>query len=192
MKIVLTAALYGLFFIIVEVIIRRTKLSKEVSRKTVHILFIPVMLLSKRFNLLSSVHKVQRRTYGEVYFPVAILITALVFPERPLYMYGLLIMALSDGFASVIGQRYGRHRYRLMFGQKSYEGSSIFFLLSMVIGLIILLVFGTTLLPALILSTTMALILTLVEASLSFGLDNLVLPPLASGLMLVLTGLLGL
>ncbi len=209
MKIIVFAALYGGFFGLVELIGRNTHIQKETSRKAAHILagtsaaflpfvlsfreitylsllFIPVMLVSKRINFLSSIHAVTRRTYGEIYFPCSIAITALLFPQRPLYIYGLLIMAISDGFASVIGQKYGRSSYTLLAGRKSYVGSLTFFVSALAVGLAVMLSFGTALLPALVLSTALAGFLTLVEGSLSHGLDNLLLPPMASGLLLVL------
>lgn len=206
MKVILVAIAYSLFFVAVEIIAKKSKLKKETSRKLVHILsgttaafmpfilsfreivylsilFIPVMLASKKANVFSSIHEVKRNTYGEVYFPVAILVTALMFPEKPLYIYGILVMALGDGLASIIGQRYGKQKFSILGGQKSYVGSATFFLITMFIGLAVLVIFGISALPAIVFSISMAAILTAVEACLSYGLDNLVLPPLAASLM---------
>lgn len=200
MKVVIAATFYTILFIFIEFITRKSKISNELSRKLAHILagtsaallplvmgfreimvvsllFLPVMLISKRNNLFSSIHEVSRKTHGELYFPVAIFITALLFPNRQIFMYGVMVMALSDGLASLFGQKYGQKKYKLWQGQKSYLGSFVFFATTCIIGLVI-----ASQVPIwLILGS--ALILTVVEASLSGGLDNLVLPPLAGTLL---------
>ncbi len=207
MKVISIASLYLILFVAVEVITKRTGVSKELSRKVVHVvagttaallplvmtfteiavlslLFIPVMLVSKRANIFSSIHHVARRTYGEVYFPFAILITALVFPKTELYMYGLLVMAVSDGFASIVGQKYGKNTYRLFGAKKSYEGSVVFFVTAVAIGLGVLTTLTAVAAPAaVVISLGVGLLLTFVEAGLGRGLDNLVVPPLAALLM---------
>lgn len=205
-KVIVAACLYGLFFGTVELLSRRTRLSKETSRKFIHILagataaflpfaltfrqivylsllFIPVMLLSKHRNFLLSIHAVRRHTYGEVYFPLAILVTAFLFPHKSLYIYGLLVMAISDGLASVIGQKFGRRRYRFWASTKSYVGSLTFFLSATIIGFLITATLGTAPGLSLLIGLVLAVLLAVCEATLAHGLDNLVLPPLASLLL---------
>lgn len=207
MKIIVAALFYLLLFIGVETITKKLKLNKELSRKFIHIvsgvtvaflplfmsfhqiailgvLFIPVMILSKKKNIFSSIHHVKRQTYGEIYFPVAIVITAILFPQKYLFMYGMLIMAISDGLASVIGQKYGKKKYQLFNSKKSYIGSSVFLLCSIFIGYILLITLTTTnLTDSMLISITCAIILTLLEGSLSFGLDNLFLSPISALLL---------
>ena len=206
-RVLIAAVCYLTLFVGIEVITIRARLDKELSRKAAHILagtsaaflplvmsfkeimvlsllFLPVMLLSKRKNLFSSIHQVSRTTYGEVYFPISIFLTALLFPEAKIYMYGILIMSLSDGLASVIGQKFGAKKYRLWQGEKSYAGSATFLLSAFLLGLILLPAVN----PAGIASVLLlAAILTVVEASLSYGFDNLFLPPIAGGLFLLIT-----
>jgi phytol kinase len=207
MKIIIVALLYGLLFTAIEIVARRFKVNKEDSRKFVHVvagiaasalpafmtfkqitilslLFIPVMLVSKWKNVFSSIHGVGRQTYGEVYFAAAIFITSLAFPRKELYIYGLLIMAISDGFASVVGQHYGLQKYKVFQASKSYIGSATFFVTALIIGTFVLTAFTTAgLLAAIVASITAGIILTAVEAVSPYGLDNLILPPLAALLM---------
>lgn len=206
LKVFIAALLYGLLFGSVELVTKHFKINKENSRKVVHIaagvsaaclplfmtfdeviwlslLFVPIMLVSKRRNIFSSIHQVKRLTYGEVYFPLAIFLTALLFPHKAIYVYGLLVMALSDGFASVVGQRYGKQKYIIGRSQKSYIGSATFFLISVLVGLCVLAALGANHWQAGLIGTGCALVLTLVEGVLPFGTDNLVLPPLASFLI---------
>jgi phytol kinase len=203
MKVVIAAAAYTVLFVAIELVTRKTRLHKELSRKLAHILagtsaaflplimsfseimvlsllFLPVMLLSKRKNLFSSIHEVSRKTYGEVYFPVAIFVTAWLFPDRQIFMYGVLTMSLSDAFASIFGQAYGKRKYRLWQGKKSYVGSLAFFITTFAIGLAV-----TSGVPVWLLAAAAAA-LTLVEAGLAGGIDNLLIPPLASGLIWLL------
>lgn len=200
MKVIVAALCYTTLFILVELVTRRANLNKELSRKIAHILsgtsvtflplfmsfqqimilsllFLPVMVISKRKNLFSSIHGVSRKTYGEVYFPTAIFLTALLFHDKRLFMYGVLVMSLSDGFASILGQKYGKKKYKLWQSEKSYVGSSAFFITTLIIGLVVMVQ-----IPVWVIVGS-ALVLTFAEACLSGGTDNLVLPPLASGFM---------
>lgn len=211
-KILIAALLYGIFFGGVEVAGNRFRIPKETSRKTVHVIagttaaflpfvmsfrqvallsliFVVVMLASKRINLFSAIHGVKRATYGEVFFPCAILLSAVFFPHKALYVYGLLVMALSDGFASIVGQKFGKRSYRIWASRKTYAGSATFLLLAVLIGLGVQLVADVGLGPAAAVSLTLALILTMTEAAMPYGLDNLVLPPLAAFLLSVASSL---
>lgn len=209
MKVIIFAFLYLLLFIGVEVIAKRTKINTESSRKLVHIvagttaallplvmtfheiialsiLFIPVMLISKRANIFSSIHSVKRSTFGEVYFPLAILLTALLFPRNSEYMYGLLVLGISDGSASIIGQKYGKKKYQLFGHKKSYAGSLAFFIATLVIGIIILAHFTDMAIGLiLVISILLAAFLAMVEACLHKGLDNLIISPFAALLLAV-------
>ena len=203
MAILIAAGLFGALFGSVEIIARRYRINTESSRKFVHIIagvaaaflpfgltfpqivvlaliFIPIMLISRNANLFSAIHKVSRRTYGELFFPLAIALTALLFPHRLPYMFGILVMALSDGFASVIGLKYGRRLYIIWHSRKSYVGSSMFLIISALLGITILIVNGLAFAHAIFAGLVLAGVLTVIEAALPYGLDNLVLPLLGA------------
>ncbi len=213
-KVLLVTTFFLVLFVVVEVITRKAKLNKELSRKIVHVisgvavallplylsfyqisvvglLFIPVLLLSKKKNIFSSIHHVKRQTNGEVYFPIAIVLTAILFQQRYLFTYGILIMALGDGFASIIGQKFGKKTYSLFGSKKSYIGSLTFLIISFSIGIIVLnhqtYISG---IEVVIISLVCSLILTFVEGCLSYGLDNLVIAPLAALLIEISTKLI--
>jgi phytol kinase len=201
-RVAVAALCYTALFILIELITRKLKLNRELSRKLAHIiagtsaaflpllmsfyqimvlslLFLPVMAISKRRNLFSSIHQVNRKTYGELYFPIAIFITAWWFPTKDLFMYGVLVMGISDGLASIVGQRLGLKTYKLWQGKKSYVGSFTFFVSTTLIGILVMPAVGLAPLAAI------AILLTLIEACLSGGIDNLILPPIASGLIML-------
>jgi phytol kinase len=201
MTLVIAAVAYLVLFVLIELATRKVKLHQELSRKLAHVLagtsaaflpvfmsfreimilslvFLPVMVISKRRNLFTSIHAVDRETYGEIFFPISIFLVAWWFPGTQIFTYGVLIMSISDGFASIIGQKYGKKQYRLWQSKKSYVGSIVFFGTALLIGLVVA--------PSVsVLNVcSLAAILTFTEAILSGGLDNLILPPLASALLL--------
>jgi phytol kinase len=196
MAVVILTILFLLFFLCVDRVTSKFKLDKEYSRKFVHIvsgsivaflpifisfkqiallslIFIPIMYVSKIRKLFPSIHDVKRSTFGEIYFPLSILIVSLVFPETRIFVYAILVMAISDGLASILGLKYGKKKYGIFSASKSYFGSTTFFICTTLIGILVL---TTSLFNVLIL----AMFLTLIEAGLSEGLDNLVLPPVAA------------
>lgn len=155
--IALSAGALLMLFGSVELVTRHVHPLNEVSRKSIHILsgvfvaFFPFWLsyreiallsvaftillaISKHWNILTSIHGTKRHTYGEVLFPAGICATALLAPPIHTYMYALLVLALSDGLAGLIGSIYA-HRYYHLFGNtKSYIGSSVFLMCTITIG----------------------------------------------------------
>lgn len=147
-------------------------------------LFVPAVYISMRSDWFKSVHKVKRSTYGEIYFPLAIAVCALLFPDRLLFTYGVLVIGISDALASLLGLRYGRKKYKAPSGQKSFVGSAAFFVSTLIIGTTLTLIFvNTTFVQSLFWSAALAMVLTIIEARAKRGLDNLYVPVAASGLM---------
>jgi dolichol kinase len=194
----MAAAYFLTLFIGIEFIARKTSIPKELSRKLAHIIagvsaaflpsimpfssivilavvFLIVMILSRHFHLFKSIHDVKRHSYGELFFPVAIGLMALLFPEAMFYTYGILVMAIADGLAGLLGAQFGRKVYRLGNAKKSCIGSAVFFVTCSAIGWIIMPHIGIF---------AIALVLTLVEAASTKGVDNLLLPPIAAMLLM--------
>jgi phytol kinase len=127
--------------------------------------------------LLKSIHKVERKTWGEIYFPLGIAIMAWAFLPAHVRSYEMtvLIYGISDVLANLIGTYYGKHFYSVFSCKKSLEGSIAFFISIF----IILLVFRTSLPMAALIS----LVTTLVEGLSPFGSDNLTIPIALSALL---------
>lgn len=142
------------------------------------IIFAGVLFVGRRVALFSSIHNVQRSTLGEVYLPLGIALCAAVFlpGEVRAFQYGVLIMGVSDSFAGLGGERFGKHHIRILGNKKSFEGSAIFFVTSLILTLFFESHFGYS-------SILIPLILTLSELCLVYGLDNLVLPVLGAYLI---------
>jgi phytol kinase len=134
---------------------------------------------------------VNRKSLGEIYFPLAVGLVYLLSAGDPLtFCIPMLILSLADAAAALVGERYGALRYPTAGQRKSLEGSVAFFTVAFLSAHIPLLLFTNAGRPAnLLISLTLALLLTLLEAMAPGGLDNLGIPLVA---LLLLRSLLGL
>ena len=147
------------------------------------LLFAAALAVSRRHGIVSAVHDVDRRTIGEILFPLGIGLLALLVPSPLPFVYGVLVLGLADGLAASIGLRYGRTRIP---GGKSLCGSVTFFAVALTAGVAVLLAAGAPLTTVVAVAVGAAFVCTLAEAVLSAGFDNLVLPFAAGLLMAVL------
>jgi len=114
---------------------------------------------------------VERKTFGEVFLPLGVILCATFFVPKNIlaFQFGILIMGISDALASLFGERFGKHIIKVFGHKKSIEGSLAFFISSVIIVLFFTqrLGYQIVLIP---------LILTLIEFFSVLGLDNLILP----------------
>ncbi|MBI5646846.1 MAG: DUF92 domain-containing protein [Ignavibacteriae bacterium] len=203
---------------LVELLHKRFGFAPEIARKSVHIgtgiliafgpgLFtraLPIVLLSLvfilvntaayHFGVLRAVHHSQRRSFGTVYYPAALLGLALLFWEsRPdIVVAAMLVLALGDGAAAAVGESIRRPReYRLGSDTKSLQGSAAMFLVSCGALAIAHMTSPAGLLPAasgqtlllILFCISLAVFATVWEAISSRGLDNITVPfAVAAGL----------
>ena len=152
--------------------------------------FIIFNALNIRFNWISAINSKQRYgNYGTIYYALAVFIlTAVTFlnPQtRIIGGVGILAMGYGDGFAALIGQKYGKHSYRIFKGTKSLEGSAAMFITTLVVvGAYLAFISGNV---NLIMLVILAAVATLVEAISPYGLDNLFIPILTSLLYFIFT-----
>ena len=170
----------------------------ELSRKMVHIIvgsfvafwpfylsweaieflslaFLVVVIISKYLNVFHAIHSVQRPTWGELFFALAVGGVALITHDKWIFMVAILQMSLADGLAAVIGTRYAKRAKYSIFGHtKSFIGSLTFLLVSLVLMLVYsVLAPNTEFTYVLVL---IALGTTLVENFSVYGLDNFLVP----------------
>lgn len=144
------------------------------------VLFALIFLAAKIFNFLPIVSNVKRVSLGEVFYPLGVLISAIIFlPQNDIrsFQFGILVLGLSDAFANILGGLFGRFKYKLIGNAKTIEGSLAFFISTFILFIIMNnrinpLPFNFYLLAS--------LFLTLIEAIFFLGLDNLFLPVLSS------------
>lgn len=142
------------------------------------ILMFLVVLASKRFNIFGSIHEVTRTTYGEIMFPLGVLVAATFAQSGWVYMAAVLHLSLADGLAALIGVRFMKNFSYKVFGHtKTIIGSATFFVVSMFIvaGVMLLdpLPYGQNAQFAIII---VPLLTTIIENFASYGTDNLFVP----------------
>jgi len=210
MNILIVIFLYTSVLIISEFAIRVFNTSKLTSRKISHVLgslvsfslpllvsyqiavvlgslFFVVILYSKKKSLFKSIHDKKNQSYGEIFFPLGLILAGLfIWPVSvPAYQGACLILGLSDGLAGYLGYEWGRHKYNTFGGWKTYEGTIIFFASTLTILLAYCHAYSSFDSVFKIVSIVVAaFILTTAEGLLSRGFDNLLLPVL-SGLLLI-------
>lgn len=84
-----------------------------------------------KLGFLKSLHGVGRRSRGAEYYPLAVFLVFVLTPGRPwLYLSAVLVLAVADAFAALIGSRYGVIRYEVEDDTKSLEGSLVFLVIA--------------------------------------------------------------
>jgi len=177
---------------------RKKKVHGEVSRKFIHITvgsfvafwpfflswnqikllslaFLIVVAISRYLRIFQAIHSVNRPTWGELYFAVAVGGVAFMTHNKWIYMVALLQMSLADGLAAIIGVRYGKHqRYSILGQVKSVIGTATFVIVSFCL-LVAYRFLGQASLGVLAM-LGLALAAGLIENIGVFGLDNLFVP----------------
>jgi dolichol kinase len=206
----LVSALYLTVFATAELWRWRRSPPAEWTRKLVHVgggliaLFLPwllhshwtvlilgigfaaVLAITARKGWLQSVHGVERRSEGGIYFPIAIYLVFLLSADRPeFYLIAILVLVLSDALAALVGTAYGRTHYTVETGRRSVEGSTVFFLVTFLgVHLPLLLLTDVPRASSVLIAVQIALLVTFLEAITLRGGDNLVVP-LATYFLLV-------
>ncbi|MEQ1712592.1 MAG: hypothetical protein ABL908_14490, partial [Hyphomicrobium sp.] len=146
-------------------------------------LTIVVMLLLRhpamaQRGLGTAIHSVERKSYGDMLFAIAVGFLFFRAPSNPvLFALPVLVLTLSDTAAALAGSAYGKRLFAVEAGNKSLEGVAVFFLVTWIIAMVMLLLM--TDIPRLNVVTLSLLIASfgaLVEADSWRGFDNLFLP----------------
>jgi phytol kinase len=129
---------------------RAAGLGKEGSRKLVHIavghyqfvafatigdkyiaaapmaVFVVLNAISLRTKLFAAIETEARASWGTLYYPLAlaILTLALYDVDRVAIGVGVVALAWGDGMAAIVGNSFGRHKYRVWSQTRSFEGSA--------------------------------------------------------------------
>jgi len=157
LKLLLVALVIFILLLIVELLWRVKKYRSEFTRKSIHILvgtfaafwpwflswrqiellalaFLIVVVTARYLVIFDSIHKIERKSIGDLLFAISIGLVALITHERWIFTAAVLHMSLADGLAAVIGTRYGKGSVYKIFGQrKSLVGTVTFWLCSLTI-----------------------------------------------------------
>ncbi|WP_442946495.1 diacylglycerol/polyprenol kinase family protein [Nostoc sp. 'Peltigera malacea cyanobiont' DB3992] len=198
-----SAAIWVLLILLIAGVVNRFADKPEIVRKIVHIgtgnviliawwLDIPasvgitasilasvITLLSYRLPILPGINSVGRQSLGTFFYSVSfgILVAWFWYLQQPQYAaLGILIMTWGDGLAALIGQRFGKHKYKVFGTQKSWEGSLTMMLVSYVVSSLILVGTQGNSWQTWAVSLLVAVIATGLEAVSFLGIDNLTVP----------------
>ena len=193
----------GFVLVLAEGLYKVTNAPSEIVRKIVHIgtgnviilawwLQIPawvgiaasifagaIALLSYSLPLFPGINSVGRKSLGTFFYAVSIgVVVGWFWPlEKPYYgAIGILIMALGDGLAALIGQKFGKHPYQLWGEKKSIEGSVTMAVISYLVTVVILSGVQGNHWQIWGLAIAVALVATALEAVSKIGIDNLTVP----------------
>jgi phytol kinase len=186
-----------------EWLYRSQHLPGELSRKLVHIgtghvvllawwLEIPawigmaaaivaagIAIASRWLAILPSVNGIGRDSWGTLFYAISIGVSIGCFfaQDQPqLAAIGIGVMAWGDGLAAIVGQKFGRHRYRVWGMVKSWEGSLTMLVASFVVIVLVLGFVSGFGWPVWAIAAIVAPIATLLEAFSKWGIDNLTVP----------------
>jgi phytol kinase len=203
--------------LLAEGVNRYTKAGTEIVRKIVHIgtgnvilfawllkiplwvgvsasvFFSAIAFLSYYVPILPSINGIGRKSLGTFFYAVSIGVLVAWFWTLNVPQFaaiGILVMTWGDGLAAVIGQRFGRHPYKLWDMTKSWEGSLTMGLISFLVSLAILVATQGNIWQVWLTSLAVALIATGLEAFSKFGIDNLTVPISSAALSFFLSQLL--
>lgn len=134
---------------------------------------------------------VKRNTLGEFWFVTSFcLLFWLADGDRLLYTVPLLVLTVADTAAALVGEEYGTLPFVTPEGEKSLEGSAAFFLAAFLsVHIPVLLFADTGRAESLLIAGALALMVTLAEAVTWWGLDNLMIPLFAYGLLKTFVGM---
>ncbi len=199
----LSAAFLALFGL-AEILFYKTSFKVEQTRKLVHFgtglltllfpmylvshwqvlllcgSFLGILVLSQKFDFLKSINSVERKTYGSILFPVIVCgcyLVSSVYNDLQLFYLPILILAVSDPLAALVGKKYPIGKYVFLGHTKTLVGSTAFFISSFLISI---LAFQLT--PAihsfnsLTMATLVALVACVAEGLSKNGYDNLTIP----------------
>ncbi len=197
----IASSLFIIVMVLSQIIKLKLKDFPEFSRKFAHIcggiitLFFPyffcswlyplilcisfffILIISKRFSLLSSVHGVDRESVGQYLFPIAIFLVYILSSEKSFFVISILVLTFSDSLSALIGKKYGSIVIQVRGATKSLEGSISFIIVTFLVVLIpLLLMTDISKVNTLLIALVVAIVVCGAELISFYGEDNLIIP----------------
>jgi len=130
--------------------------------------------------------------FGLILYAFSYTLLALFFASEPYVIAaGILPMAYGDAAASMVGERYGRRKYRLLADKSLEDSAAMFFtsFLSFALSLVFFsLLYSFSVFEKISAAITVATVATFVEGFSPMGFDNLTVPILSALTFLLLNG----
>lgn len=140
--------------------------------------FLALKLFARTSTLGAAMHDIGRDSRGDIYFALSVAaLWLLAGADRLLFLVPVLVLTLGDAVAALVGKRFGRTYFDDGTAGKTLEGSTALFVVAfLTVAGPLVLCERVTLASAAIMATTMALLVTLLEAMAWRGLDNILVP----------------
>lgn len=193
--------------VIASILNSKQIISREGSRKFIHILlanwwfiamyyfktpfsaaivpgiFVVLNYLSYKKDIIEAMEREKEEdTLGTVYYAISLLVLSLItFREKSnpwIGAAGILSMGYGDGFAGILGRKYGRYKIKFKNINKSLEGTIAMFIFSFIPLLAILYYLGNT--HLIVYAIIISAIATITELFSPSGTDNLTVPFIVS------------
>lgn len=188
-----------------EILWRKKVVKGERARKFIHILagiwmafwplYLPfegifilssmaftLLIYSRVTRLFHAIYAVKRKTYGDIFFAVALMGCSYLGREAWVFTLSILLLAVADGGAAVVGRFWGVRNQYFVFGsknlRKSIAGTGSFILFTYVCIAVAWISGGSGFIGdnlALMLFA-LPLAVTIAENTLPYGLDNFFVP----------------
>ena len=128
--------------------------------------------------LAAAMRRIKRVSVGEYCFVIATCVIFILANGDPLlYCIPMLLLTLADSAAALIGTTWGTHRYFTMGQYKTLEGSATFFAIAFASIAMPLALFTSASNPeSLAVAALIAFAVTVLEAAVGGGFDNLLVP----------------
>lgn len=151
------------------------------SMLTIEILSFALLLgvvVSRYMTFFKAIHEVNRKTWGDLLFPLGIGLSAVLASEPWIFSAAILHLSLADGAAALVGERYKKAGQYIIFGQKkSVVGTLVFWLVSfMIISALLMTHYDQLSLVAVPLLLGLTSTTTLIENIAPNGTDNIFVP----------------
>ena len=207
-SILILSTLFIVVLVLGEVLHKKLKLKAEYSRKFIHIgvglicvfspfrftnhlyvlvsaiLFFAVLVWSRRKKTIGSLHGIQRKSYGELFFPVTIYLWYILFKFydfQLIFLLPLLLVSISDPAAFFGGAIFNKNK-------KSMHGTLFFFVSAVIASLTLFFIIDFAPLSHLFgLTFVCAFAGALVESKSLNGWDNLTVPVAIGGILIIYT-----
>lgn len=153
-------------------------------------LFVIINALSYKFELIKQMEREgeEKDGFGTIYYALSLLILSIItfgplVNSKNIYgpviaFVGVLVMALGDGLAAIIGKKVKSFEYKVGKTKKTLAGSSTMFFISFIIISVFLAYIKVPL--WFIKSAVISLLVTILEAISIKGLDNITVPILTT------------
>ena len=94
---------------------------------------LPILFFMVYKGFFNGLEHQNRKSWGVFYFAAVFFVLLLAFPVEPnKIFYPLAVLALADGMATLVGYFFGKHPLPIGSEAKSWEGSIVFFLSTLV------------------------------------------------------------